>query len=351
MADENDLDVKKEEASSTSNKATANDVKEKAPSPSEEQDVKPSSLGDVVKDVLGKYKDQKEEDKTASSPEKKDEEKSGLESKQDEKEASKEEVKEEASTEEAKEVEGEKKHETAVPYERFEEVNRKVKEYEEPATRMRTIEEFCAKHSITPEGFQTALDFMAVVSTDPKKARQMLSPIIEQLDVLTGEGLPADLRQEVEDGSISPARAKELAQLRLKSQGLEQTTKKTSEQVQQERHSTLVRALNTWDASKQQLHPEFKPKKNGAPDGIYEQFQKNFSYSWDRTAVKSPEDAIALAEKVLSETLGFVKQFQPAPKAQKVLKSTGSSSTAEQQVDTSKPGWARKVASQVVSRY
>ena len=354
MPEEN-LDVKVSDAdSSTAAENATADVKQETDS-SKSQDVKEQSLGDVVSSVLDKYKEKEETkpEETAkdSSTEEKEE---GLVSDPNQTSEKKEEVKvEEAKDEPADQLppEDEKKHEDAVPYSRFEEVNKRVKDLEEPATRMRAIETFCQQKGIAPDDFQAALDFMAALREDPKKARTLLQPIVEQLDVVTGAGLPADLSKEVEDGLITAERAKELAMLRLSKNGLEQGSKLDAEQRERSSQQALANALNTWDSSKRQVLPDFKPKSNGEPDGIYEVFQAKFMQAWQSTPVKSIEDAIALAEKAFKDTMGFVERFKPAPKVQKMIKSTGSSKTAEPVIDSSKPGWARKVAAQVTSRY
>lgn len=328
-------DVKDQEVDSSTTQTDVNQNKEADPSAAEKEGVKeePQTTDEIVDAIKDKYKEDK-----ASSPDgevKLD----NLNSPEGEAEVAKEEATEAKKTEEA------------VPYQRFKEVNEKATALEEPATRMRQVEAYCSARGLDGADFQAGLDIMAAIKNDPKKAREMLLPIMEQLSIQTGDGLPKDLRQGVEDGVITPEHAKELAQLRLRSQNLERQGKFSQEQQAARHHASLVQGLESWDVSKRKMDLTFKPKTNGEPDGLYEQFEAKLAYLLRTNQVNTVQDAVRLAEQAYESVTAYTKRLLPQAQPKKVLRSSGSSTTAKETIDTSKPGWAHRVKDQIAARY
>jgi hypothetical protein len=104
---------------------------------------------------------------------------------------------------------------------------------------------------------------------DPFKALEIIQPIFEQLQQITGGILPADLQEDVRQGVISEDRARELAALRgvtaVKDTALQRTTQQAEQQNAQQRHTALVgevrTAISSWEQKASKADPDFAKKQ------------------------------------------------------------------------------------------
>jgi hypothetical protein len=209
-----------------------------------------------------------------------------------------------------------------------------------------------SQHNIPMTAIDDALKLLILLTTDPKKAREQLTPIVEQLDVITGASLPADLQRKVDASVIDVETAQEIARLRLSKGQVEQQNRFTQEQAQRQTEQTLRETMTSWDQAKRIADTAFKPKLQVAdPDGRYEIFQAKLALNWQLTPPASVKDVVALMEKSYSEVNGYEKRFEQTKPKRKVLPPHGGSRNAEESVDYEDPQWARKVARKVVSRY
>lgn len=335
---EQDTDVKLESASSVDSSATTGKGSQDAQTTATSSEQGEQTVGDVVAKAMAPYKAE-----TAAAEE------SGLQSKPDDKKA---EVNEEHPGDEDK-------PKGPIPYDRFAEVYKKAKTFEEqvkaeePLVNMaKEVNETLTRYGISQEDFRAGLDVMALLRHDPLKARERLMPIMQQLNSLVGETLAPDLQKRVDDGVIPIEVAKEIAALRAKTALTEHSGRVSQEQQQRAFQQEVATSLNSWDASKRQADLAFKPKeKADAPDGKYEVFTAQFLSAMQMTPPRSINEAVTLAERAYERVNTMFKSFTPAPKQRKVLTSSSSSQTATVEVDTTKPGWAKKIAREVVSQY
>ena len=264
------------------------------------------------------------------------------------------ETKEDTGAEEA--AGKEKAHEETVPYERFAEVNQKVKDFEEQATRMRGIDSFCREHRITPDDFQQALQFLSLVNSNPVEAKKLLDPIYERVRSATGDVLPDDLAKMVADGQLEESAAKQWARDRASRGIAEQRGKMTEEELMRQREqdtaSAVARAVNSWDAAKQKSDPSYKPKaKESDPDGLREMVLAKFQSYWNTIPMKSIEDVVSYYEKAYQAVIAYNTRFTPKPKPVKQpLRTTASSVKTgdDKAVDFSRPGWGKRAAQTVI---
>lgn len=325
-----------------------------------ETDVKPPTMKQTIdafhSELVADGKAEKVEDKTASSAEgekadggvqkmnmtggkegtavdeKADTKVEGKEGIDDEKE---EPVKEAEQTEVEEKVD-EKKHEEAVPYDRFKEKIEEVERLKPAVQEYEKLQKYCVDNNISADDFQAGMDFMALVNSGKhKEALEKLRPIVQSLEA-TVEGkftYPAELKQLVDEGQMPKAQADEIMRLRRevelsKSQG--QRTQQTAEQQKkvaaEKFQSDAEGELHRWAESKQKNDPSFKPKpKADAPDGKFEDFQDKFSRYWMEQPPKTIADIIGLAEKAKTAVDGTAKRYAPVPPVKKVLTTTGSS--------------------------
>lgn len=249
--------------------------------------------------------------------------------------------KDEESTELAEEETTESKHEEAIPYERFKEVNDKVVTLEPLAQAHQTLLTFCHTNNITVEQFQEHCELMRLENTDPQAALKRLTEKVNGLKVQSGQGLPDDLQAElnaakvlVESGEmpeaqykLSEKRAKEIAELRLKHNGLEKQNRFSAMQQQQQQNAALFQSLSNWSNNIQKNDPDFSPKKSlTAPDGMFEDFLANFAFVNMQKPPNSVKEYTDNAEVAYKKVKDMAKRYQPKPAAKRVLTSTGSTS-------------------------
>lgn len=237
----------------------------------------------------------------------------------------------EPAVEEAESTEGEQTeegHEEAIPYDRFKEVNERAKQYEPLAQAQVQLQEFCVSNQITPSEFQETMQLLALKRTNPTEAAKRFLSLAESIEVSTGSKLPSDLAQEVEEGTLSEARAKELAQLRVAKNGLEQTTQQTIQQQQQQYLQDMSATLVNWAGSKSKADPAFKPKTNDkAEDGKFEDFTARFQLRCSQKLPTNAREVLATAEAAYADVMSLAKRYGPKPVKRKVLTNSSAAKT------------------------
>ena len=226
-----------------------------------------------------------------------------------------------------------------MPYERFSEVNTKFKTLEKELTDVkplveaqRSIIDHCVRSNVRPEQFQYWLNIAALANTDPEEAMKQLQPMLEEFQGITGDKLPQDLQQMVNNQEISLPVAKRLAVAEGRMRAGQKRTQLTEQQLLQNRQQMYVReltsAFDTWLSNRRVNDPDFKPKaKPSDPDGKFELFMNKFSVDAKQSDVKSGQDLVNVAESAYTAVEASVKQFIPRPNGAKVLSSTRSATT------------------------
>jgi len=323
--------------------STTNDVKDKdKAAPSADKDDK-KTLADVVKDVVAKHKS----DSSADKGEKVDEESDAQTEPDADKSAEKDEEKD-TTADKKDEVALDEKDKT-LPFHshpRFREVikeratfKQEVESLKPVAQRAQAIDQYCQKHGISDEEFNSAIQLTALLHTDPTKALDALRAYVDTLEVSLGNKLPADLQKEVDDGTLSLERAKELTDARIRNQGLEHTSKKSEAQVAQERSNAITTAVNSWDSQKR--------ASDTAYDKKYPLIEKAFIALCSMNPPRNPQEAVTLAEKAYAEVNTAMSAFVPKPPTRKVLKTNGSVTKG---VIDIKPGMNLKEALPLIAR-
>lgn len=311
-----------------------------------EKDVKQPTLEEVA---MAAFKKSTEgENQEESSAKEKPEDGEILQSNQTDKKEDKEESSEADKNEDKKENEGDeekgKKHEDSVPYERFQEAvkskqeyENKIKEYEPLVEAHKSIVEYCQTNQITEDQFRQGMEVLKLVNTDPIAARKALEPIWNQLNGLAGETLPEDLAKEVEEGTISEKRAKEIAGLRGQSQIQQARKQLDGQQMQKQQQAALqqeiARSINSWATNKQATDTAFKPKVSAnAADGKFEFVADRFYKLLSTNPPRNAADALKLVEQAYTDVTKVFETMKPkVPLSHKNVSSTKSSSNSKQE--------------------
>jgi hypothetical protein len=229
------------------------------------------------------------------------------------------------------------------------ELTTKVQTLEPVAQRMQAVEDFCAKSNVSAKDFDEAVELAALVKQNPVEAIKRLEQVLSVLKVTTGQGLPQDLQQQVDDGLMPAETAKQLAQTRVENARLQSEVKQNQTSASARVQQQLVSSLDNWTTSRQKTDPGFKPKQEGQPDGKFELIVNNFQAMWNATPPATPEAAVQLAEKAYNMVHSFMNQIAPKPVVKRPLSpKDGAEKKTPPVIDTSKPGWAKKVAMQAI---
>ena len=110
-----------------------------------------------------------------------------------------------------------------VPYDRFQKVISQKNEYKEGHNQYQKITSYLASNNINAEEASTGLQIMALMKNDPQRALEALTPYMETLRQLTGDVMPDDIRERVDDGYMDEDAGKELARARAEASRLRQT--------------------------------------------------------------------------------------------------------------------------------
>ena len=154
------------------------------------------------------------------------------------------------------------------------------------------LSSWMSKTGVTQDDFVGALEVAALFRTDPIEALRRLEPVIEALKKHSGDALPDDLSQEVNDGIISAERAKELARLRSEETRLRsQSTARSQADVQNEQqtqHQANIQhatdSVKSWEDRWKTSDPDYPKKSPLVWDRISAKLHEN-GYPTDSTTV------------------------------------------------------------------
>lgn len=250
----------------------------------------------------------------------------------------KEEKKEDSKTEGEEKKEGEEDQEKGpIPYDRFQTVVQEKndavnwrQQHEGQVKAYQSIDSFCRSHGISVEEYGYWMDVAALSKTNPIAAMEKLKPQLQNLQSATGDVLPKDLQDAVENGDITAEWAKEVAKARTQAaMGQRQTQESRQQQAQtrqQQFMTELETGLNNWSQAKSKLDPELKFEAGKPPSGKLGFVLDRVGSMWRSGAeVNSVADLIALAEKALEAVNKDLKPFVPARNGSTVVRSSQSS--------------------------
>lgn len=154
---------------------------------------------------------------------------------------------------------------------RWQQVTRERREFKEQVESLRPAAEnferitgFLSENRISAEEAQQGFEIMAAMRNDPAKALELLGPYVDQLRQFTGEHLPDDLAEDLENGEISEQRARELARARSEQGWMQQQQRDQQQRFQQQQQQTaqteMANAAATVEAELRASDPDFASK-------------------------------------------------------------------------------------------
>lgn len=170
-----------------------------------------------------------------------------------------------------------------------------------------------------------------ILANDPAAAFEAISGLRDHIAASTGDSLPQDLQQKVDDGYMDEASAKELAKARASAERherrAEQTQAQNQERRQQEAQNAVVTAVNTFEAGLSESDPDYSHKRKYVRMELETLVRK-------RGAPETPEQAVEWAKEAhesVTKDMGFLK---PKPKPKRTLSGRGTNRTAASEPQT-----------------
>lgn len=211
-----------------------------------------------------------------------------------------------------------------VPYERFQKViqqrntlREETEQLKTGAERDRQLTQYMQTNQISGEELVDALDFVALLKTDPSKALERIQPVVSQLNQHVGRELPPDLQERVNTGEIDQRDAEELVRSRNEAERLrrvreqegEQRTRSAQVQRTQELRRANGMAADKEVATLRDSDPDFSAKEPWLVPEVRALLQEKPPRTPDesRALVREAYDNVS---KRLRSTLGGTRRQQ-----------------------------------------
>lgn len=186
---------------------------------------------------------------------------------------------------------------------------------------------FVESRGLTTQEVDFTFAVMGAMKTNPAAAYEALKPVMAQLEARVGVQLPEDLASDVNLGLITEERARELsrarAEAKLSTERANTITQQTAEQAEARQTQQFIgsvhSAVATWEQAQKARDPDWNQKSDLIAEKLELAFLKNGAN------VKTPNDAVAIANKVLQDVNAVFARAKPAPR--EIRPVTGGSSS------------------------
>lgn len=183
--------------------------------------------------------------------------------------------------------------------------------FKEKATQFDAISDYMADSRLTPEEVNRGFEIMAAIRNDPSKAFEMLSETMTFLRGVTGEDLPPDVVQLVEDGEMTEAAGRQLAKARAQVDFQEQRQKEAFEIQRQNQeayaHHQIIESVQAWEKQVATRDPDYQAKRTLV--------HQNIRLANLQNPAKTAQEALAIADAALAQATETVRGFRPKPVA------------------------------------
>lgn len=165
------------------------------------------------------------------------------------------------------------------------------------------LQDFMRTNNISTNEFQSALQYLQALRTDPVAAFKMLQPTYEQLAQFAGEVLPQDLQAKVAAATLSLEDAKEIAKARAQSNYQQVRSQWQSQAGQQSAQSIISQSIGLWENTKKGSDPDLKPGTD-----LYKLVDEKIRAL---PRFNTPEDAMQGCEKAYTDAKAFFAKYAP----------------------------------------
>jgi hypothetical protein len=180
------------------------------------------------------------------------------------------------------------------------------------AQRAQALDQYCQQNGVNEQQIARALQYYALLNSDPMKAFDMIRADYQQLATFAGELLPPDLQAKVAAGTLEPEMAKELAQNRARQQHTQWRGTQQGVNQQQQNMAAVDATINIWAQQKQSIDPDLKP---GSP--VWKYLDAQIRNARTAQANLTPQQVPQLVESLYKEAKEMFKSLAPKPKSTK----------------------------------
>jgi hypothetical protein len=194
------------------------------------------------------------------------------------------------------------------------------------AQSLEQITSFMDASDLAPAEVKQGFEIMALMKNEPRKALEVLAPLVQELARIAGYTVPEDMQEKVRQGYVSEADARRIAQaeaetkfVRERTERDQQRARETQErQAAQARIGDVVKAADDWHERQATNDPDWKLKQDRV-NQLVELRVRQSGYPTDGKAM------VALADSVLKDVNAEIKRLQPKREAKQMV--TGNAST------------------------
>jgi hypothetical protein len=179
---------------------------------------------------------------------------------------------------------------------RFQDLLGRVKTLEPDAQRYKNVETFISEQGLDANEAADTLRIAGLAKTNPAAAWKELLPWVQKVAEAAGELLPADLKQMIDEGKMTPEAAIEVSRSRAQVKSTEALTAFNRQREETRQHenarTAILGAAETWESERRSRDPNFTAKlpaiqkevlwlqakegKPNTPEGVRAQLQKAY---------------------------------------------------------------------------
>ena len=189
------------------------------------------------------------------------------------------------------------------------EARQQVSSFEDKAGRWERVEGFMSESGLSGDEASQLFQFGALVKSDTPQAIQFLEGYLQDLKVATGQALPHDLQEQVDQGLVYDDAAKELSRLRLYNAEVtrqnEQFQRQQTQQQTQQAQSAVSYAVDTWEAEIASTDPDYRTVKEPLVR------DKLVSLVIERGQPQTAEQGVALAREAHEAVTNHLRAMRP----------------------------------------
>ncbi len=203
-----------------------------------------------------------------------------------------------------------------VPYKRFQEVIAEKNEFKHGADQFNKITNYLSQNNINADEAQTGLQIMALMKKDPAKALEALTPFVNTLRQITGEVLPDDIRNKVDDGFMDEDAGRELSRARAEADNQKRindsmVAQQTNVQTAQHKEH-LARTVTAWEDQARQNDPDYDLKQDEIDDRVRVLVSERGSPNTDEDAISMANEAYEAVNQRFKARMGTKRAIRTA---------------------------------------
>ena len=174
------------------------------------------------------------------------------------------------------------------------------------------LEIYMNDQNLSTDDFNNLLHIGSLVKNDPKAALEALTPLVAQLQEVTGNTIPADIQQAIDQGHVTEDYGRQLAVARATTSLTQVRADRSNLRLETEQQATAVNALgaaaSTWEGEWQANDPDYPAKADRVREKIELAIHRG-DVPQDAKAVR------AMCEKFKGEVETELRSLLPKPKA------------------------------------